>query len=450
VRGRRLARLLAATACFPLVLIPLGCFADGPSEAGRAELLGFGTYFVKGDAFEGTTVARLDPETLRPLAGHQLALGDHTGTGILSPDGRTLALGGTNYSELLLVDLRRLRRVGVVKVPGRKDYEVAAVSWPRPDRLIATATDTTGKELLGNKLVVVDPATRRVVRSADPHGAIVDKGRMRGGVFLLVTPLKGIGPARLLVVTPTRIRELALSRIRTGTRGPISLGQDAYFESRSATVIADGRGNRAFVIAAQAPIAEVNLRSLRVRYHRLPGLSVPHLPPAPLRWSGTSGPLLVRNRSAVWLRRGLVAVGGYDSFPVRTRSSRWLSQRDVTRTIQLVDTRAWRIVRTLRRATACRAVHELLVCSEHVGRSTAPKLEKSVLVMYRRDGTVLYRAARSNLWWDIQAGRLFTGHPDGSHIWELDPETGRKIRDFGSTHNWATWPSELRRWVPPA
>jgi hypothetical protein len=403
-------------------------------------------YFV-GD-FSGTQLVQLDPIKLTSLPGRRLRLGGHTGTGVLSPDGKILAFGATG--RILLVDLSGLRVAGVVKVPGGVELRLSVISWPRADRLVATAIEESpGQHDVRHEIVFVDPQSRRVVRRLELRGYISGARRTTtGNAVFLLAPRRGIGPVRILVASPDlRVRSRRLARTRAGVRGPIPLWRDHYTELRHPALALDGTGGRAFVVGAKEPIAEVDLRSLSVRYHDISGLSAPHLPLDPIRtWAGTRGPHLNLSRGALWLGGDVLAVAGWDTFPVRIRSSRWLGQRDVTRALQLVSTRSWRVVRTFPRSSWCRPHAGRLLCSVRTSKRRGPKFETSTLVAYGLDGRVHYRAPEDNLWWTVQAGRLFAGRADGAHIWELDPATGRKVRDFGRA---PTWPLVIRSWTPP-
>src|SRR5437764_13711976 len=127
------------------VLVTTGCGAARHGGSGRApQLIAFADYYERHGDFTGTELVRLRPKTLRPY-GRPLRLGDAVvtaptdGRGALSPDRRTLALGGESFGELFLVDLARLRRTArIVAIPGfggEGGMEIQILSWPRPDRL---------------------------------------------------------------------------------------------------------------------------------------------------------------------------------------------------------------------------------------------------------------------------------------------------------------------------
>src|SRR5437763_10957385 len=91
------------------ILFPLGLgllvLAAGSAGGGRhvstLRLIAFDTYYEPVGYFEATQVVRLDPVTVRSLPGGALKLDDYASSRVLVPDGRTLAIGGVNYGEML-------------------------------------------------------------------------------------------------------------------------------------------------------------------------------------------------------------------------------------------------------------------------------------------------------------------------------------------------------------
>jgi hypothetical protein len=97
------------------------------------------------------------------------------------------------------------------------------------------------------------------------------------------------------------------------------------------------------VVAAGAPVAEVDLTTLRVGYHRLATPTSPLrrlanwlVPPAKAK-GATDGPA----RRALWLGEGLLAVAGLDAEASNTRQG----AREVLRPsgLELIDTRSWTV-----------------------------------------------------------------------------------------------------------
>jgi len=400
------------------------------------QLIGFDTYMAPANAFEATRLVKLDPETLRPRPGRALKLGDAAAYGALGPDGRTYAVGGVNYGELILVDLLHLRRIAKVRVqpsPNGDDIEVDVVSWPRPHLLLAVVGLTPAKYLIPQRLAIIDPLRHRVLRTVALHGTALGwvRGR-RGRTAILTTRGPGrVAPARLVVVGPTGdIRNVTVSRISAGETAVRHVEID-----RLPGLTSDGK--HAFIIDSTL-IGEVDLATLAVRYHATPELLA--LPPTPPFQPGSSGLYRAADRSAQWLGNGKLLVTGGDAAPTRHE----YLERTTAREAAIVDTHSWRIIRTFRGATSVRAASGLWLGG---GAQVIYQHQRGPsLIAFRTDGTVLYRKRQANLWWTTIAGRLVAGNPDGSWLAYLDPHTGRTVRLLGRS---AIWPLDVLVWRPP-
>lgn len=164
-------------------------------------------------------------------------------------------------------------------------------------------------------------------------------------MVLLSIPTDRIGPARLLVVDDRgRVRAAGLDRVQAGYRSPPDWDRpDAHGVFREAALAVDGVGGRAFVVAAGAEVAEVDLATLEVAYHRLrqPVSLLARLahwlvPPAAAKLSAGTW------RAACWLGAGRLAVWGGESrllgeVPAELRPEERPSG------LTLVDTRTWTV-----------------------------------------------------------------------------------------------------------
>ncbi len=403
-------RILAGTIIAAFLLVPFACAGKKSKSAGE-RVFRF-TPYLSARGVEATKLEPIDPITLRRIPGRQVKLGDWTGTvwpfpwvhraGVIGPDRRTLALGGGNFGEIMFVDLSRLGRAGTMRLAARDRRSVQIGSWPRRDRLIATTGEPTEQyEEAPHELFFVNPRTRRVLRRRNLHGTIEGVGQPRNGdLVLLLAPHERVGAARLVVASADlRVRTVTLGRIRAGTTK-----RDNY---RPALIL-DDAGRRALVIDARGPIAEIDLASLRIRYHDLPGL-----PRAPRR------PRLAVTWQTAW--RGNSLFAAVDNHQIRV--------------VRLVDTESWSIKKTIRDPYTCRELRGLFLCSQGQPGQHA-------LAAYGFDGQKHWEVTADS--WDVRVGRLFSGAPD---IVELDPLTGRKIRDLGRM---TLWNAELRSWSPPA
>ena len=281
---------------------------------------------VNGDA---PTLAHLNPLTLRP-AGPRLRLGEFHDAWSVSPDRSQIALGMGGASPtcgrgICIVELGTMRIASYIAAP----VAVEAAAWLRPRRIVAV--------LQRGGIVVADPVTGTIVRRQPlPFNAYAPpSARIPGGGFAVL--MDGRPPGLVVTDAEGRVRVAALRRF-PGARGAPGLAVDR-------------RGMRAFAVAAGAQVAEVDLRTMRVRYRRV---ALPRPRRAP------PGRVLFTYRDALWLGRGLVAVSGTDQL------NRPIGALGVGETfpagVHLIDTRDWS-TRTVqgRAGRALRAAGRLLV-----------------------------------------------------------------------------------------
>jgi hypothetical protein len=300
-------------------------------------------------------LVRLDSRSLRPLPGRWLRLdGSVAGYG-WSPDRSVLALGDSDESVLHLVDVGRMRLLGKVRLgaPGAPQW----FAWLGPRRLVAVAEDSPGDpaaEPGESSVLLVDPLSRRVLQRRRLEGRTASFVVLRDRVVMLTTPVEGIGTARLAVADGHgRVRAVPLRAIAAGFKQPADWS-DGAGEERQAGLAVDPAGDRAFVVAAGVPVAEVDLDDLGVTYRglsrpasllrRLAGWLVP-----PVEAKMVSGPL----RSACWLGDGLLAVWGSDRRVVKDAAGN-PGVEETPAGLKLVDTRDWSVRQVHPSATSIR------------------------------------------------------------------------------------------------
>jgi hypothetical protein len=344
-------------------------------------------------AGDGPTLARLDPVTLR-AEGPRLRLGEYHGNWSFSPDGSRVALGMGGASPvcgrgICIVDVRSMRIVGYVHAP----IAVQALAWPRERRIVAV--------LQRGGVLVADPVTETVRRQV---------------------PLQFLADGPPAVWTREGFAVLMRGRlVVVGVQGDTRVARLRRIPSNAAVhpaMAVDRRRLRAYVFAAGAPAAEVNLRTLSVRYHRIA------LPPPAARARTSS-------REAVWLGAGRVAVSGSDVVPGReSRPGPGGPRiRTVAAGVRVVDTRTW-TARTVhpRAGRALAAGGRLIVHTPEFGRGT-----RGVgLRIYTREGRrlVTHLMGDRTLDAELHAGRVYaypeTGAARTLHI--VGARTGRLIR----------------------
>jgi hypothetical protein len=251
-------------------------------------------------------LARFGPVSLRRLSP-QIEIGEYHRTWSISPDGRQLALGVSAGSASATQPPRPLRRrIGIyivdletMKLVGELQTGVAAVAveWLGP-RLLAAALQRGGT-------VFLDPRTGRIVRRWRAFSFPDASAPARDGLVLLFPKVREAGasaplirvsgPPRLAIVDAGgRLQSVTLKRIQLG----IAEIAGTFYEDRAALAVDPVRG-RAYVAAADGPVAEVALRTMRVTYHEVPR-------PA----TEDEGVVRARQRRALWLGGDKLAVFG--------------------------------------------------------------------------------------------------------------------------------------------
>jgi hypothetical protein len=268
----------------------------------------------------GTIVAPVDRRSLEP--GVPWAeLGEYHDAWAVSPDRRMIAFGISAPGENGRIGIRVIDRSTLQSVTDIETGIAAeALGWLERDRLAGF--------LQSGEAVVVDPGSglefgREALGAIScpfaPPNAVTPLG------FVMVIAVAG--SARLVQVD-------GRSRVRTIRLDDIGLGE-RFGQCESVGLAVDPARLKAYVIAAEAPVAEVDLWTMRVRRHRVAG--------APSLVSGRVCPACGAQRHAVWLGDGTLAVAG---------SNHRDGARSTPAGAALVDTRAWTARRIARRAGA--------------------------------------------------------------------------------------------------
>jgi hypothetical protein len=287
------------------------------------------------------SLARLDPTTLEPLAGPRAKLEVNMVGWSVSPDRSLAVIGDGNGNGLVqVIDLGAMRSLGAVEVGAGATTDASA--WLGPRRVavvfggIAGPTDAV-------EVAVLDPVARRVLARRTMAGQVSAVGHLPGGLVLLLTPARTIGPARLAVIAGRgTVRTVTLGRVSAGFKPPKVEGPEAVGHQRGAGLAVDPAGRRAFVVAPGAPVAEIGLDDLKVAYHALDRPASPLdrlrqwlLPAAEAK--AVAGPW----RQARWVGGGLLAVAAGD-LRVAHDAEGELAQRERIAGVELVDTSRWR------------------------------------------------------------------------------------------------------------
>jgi hypothetical protein len=426
-------RLLAAT--IVLLGIAVGCGGHEPgADPPRTKVFELANYPLErlGYIGIGSSLREIDPDTLQPRTRRGLRLGGYFDQFVLSPD-RGEAAFGINFGELVFVDLAELHVRDRLKL-GDVDWLVRPIGWPRPDLLYALGCHDQGKYgCPDTRLLLIDPTTPRQLAAIDLGGSAEGTyDRARRTSVILVTPHR-VSPARLLIAEPTGVvHGIELTRILVGETKRRLLPH-----SRLAAFFVEG--GRAIVIGSRGLVAEVSLRSHRVRYHRVADLAVDDetLARAPARrWMGTVNPM---SSERVYLRKAWPGTALVWSSASRLGNGGETVREATVR--RLLDIRDWSTRRPFPYRSAEPAGVVLIAA-----RSAEPYRGPMTLLAYERSGAVRYRLRFPRpVTYSTYGNRLYVGRIDGRKTSVYDARTGNLLHRMPPTEVEPAF-----TWIPPS
>ena len=360
------------------------------------------------EAGPGSVLARVDPLTLKPSGrGLRLATGGGWATAY-SPDRRILALsGGLGLASVELVDIRRMRSLGVVDL--KMSGSVPLLSW-QSGTLFAVVDDHPARAV-----VAIDPVGRSVQARHRIKGMILQAKEAPGQVVLLLGPPSGIGPLRLAVVGAKGMTSAAIPGFVGGWKTERQ-GQDVHTREEIPALVIDDDGQRALVFS-RGSVAEVSLSDLSVTTH---ALSEPvSLLDRFRNWlEPRAQAKLVEgfHREGAWLGNGRFAVTGMD-YAVSTDGE--LARKPVG--LALVDTRDWSIRKVAEGGAN-------LVVTEHAVLTFGFESERGI-EGYDLLGGKTFRLlpGAPGGWLQVVKGLVYAQLGDGRRFAMIDPALGRKI-----------------------
>jgi hypothetical protein len=283
MRWVALAAVVAAAA-----LVPAGHVQGQTPDMAVPALLSRGTT---------SSVVFVDARTLALRPGRRLFVGRHDFPWSRSPDGARIVLGSGRTGGLRFVRLRPLGLEHLLPVRGR----VTALAWVAPRRVLVVVAGRCCPAPV--RVLVVDPQRpgRRVLRSRTiGRGGVLDAARTAEGLALVLGGEGRVAAAMLVALDASgRVRSRVLPPIRAGSRQL----RPKLIEYRTPGLAIDRGGGRAYVVGGFRTVAEVDLRTLSVEYHRLAARQ-----PQARRDGGNA---IGETRRAVWVN-GRLAVTGYD------------------------------------------------------------------------------------------------------------------------------------------
>jgi hypothetical protein len=313
IYGMRKAPLLAlvALAAVGSVLAPAAAAPDAP---------------LLGAVFDGGQghLARLDPETLRPLQTSKFLTNGYAVGPVLSPDGKKVALGSTSFLGARIVDVETVVSEADLRATGASGTHVAATAWPAANRLLLTATRCCPAAAV---LATLDPVAKSVVRVRTLRGTPVAAARTKTGLAVLVAPAVGIGAARIALFDADRLRVFKVP-VRAGRVLPRQAHPNGMTIGKQLLpgLAVDPDGGAAYVLTGSNVAVEIDLATGRARSHTLARRTLA---------KALNGPRL----DAHWLGNGLLALTGtIDEAQARGNT---VDYHAAPAGLTLVDVRAW-------------------------------------------------------------------------------------------------------------
>jgi hypothetical protein len=371
----------------------------------------------------GPSLVRVDQRTLKARGkGLRLGLcGSPYSSGAFAFSGPRLALGGS-FGRICVIGTHKLRLRAEIDTAVEGD--VAAIAWI-DNRLLAAVNQEDGRVL-----VAIDPATRSVVSRREVGGSLQGSAATPSGLVLLLGPANAIGPSELVLFAADGTTHVAaLDRIPSGWEVPGAHGERVRRVTPALAV--DGAGNRAFVVGAGGPVAEVDLRSMSVAYHDLARpISLLNrlgrwLEPAAEAKGPVEGPV----REAVWLGSGAITVWGKNDHVEIDGDHRRLWQEPAG--VSLIDTHDWTVRVVDHGATSATIADETLLTFSWLWDSTRYQAGGTGLSAYGPDGSQRFHVLKSRPIYNVQAlgRRAFVwGSTSGYSV--VDLRRGRVLRSF--------------------
>ena len=211
-----------------------------------------------------TTLARVDPRTLRRIPGPSLKVASFPGVLALSPSGRRLAVASPPNGTVGIVDLGRMRWIRRSRV-GAGSWSFARVlAWPREDRLLEVVQRMSKpyrRYVRARSLVVVDTASGRVVTRRRLTNKLGITGSVSAGgrLVMLMQSSSYRGSTALFVVASAdgAVRQVT---VKVGSTHRVL---------RYNQLVVTPAGDRAYVVVSGGLVVDVDLTSLEATYHRL-------------------------------------------------------------------------------------------------------------------------------------------------------------------------------------
>jgi hypothetical protein len=302
----------------PTLLAVLALALPAAQEVGASP-----TAPVLGRDWTTRTLAHFDPVTLKRVAGRSVPAGFFSGPWAWDAGRTRIALSRYDWPQLRIVDAKRMRLVGDVRLKHLGTAGgVEVVTWVGADRLLALVRGPVS----GVSFVLVDAQKRTVLRTVTLPGSQFDTEPTAKGLVALLGPAKGIGTARVAVARADgSVRTAPLPSVSVGSRR-VGTGSDPAVRSVIPGFAADPSGTMAVAVTAGNRAVSVDLQTLAATTHVLTERTIQRVN------KSIEGP----QRDARWVGDGLLAVSGLDW---SMTADKRVSARAAG--VRLVDTRTW-------------------------------------------------------------------------------------------------------------
>jgi hypothetical protein len=230
----------------------------------------------------------VSPTTMRPVGSAVLNVGGAPAEMLAtSPDRAFAAIGGGQNGRLRFVRLDGLRPAGLMWLGGASAFKGI---WSTPDRLVVLVGGETAK------VVIVDPAARRVLHRQPLPGLALGIVRAGNRLLTVLAPRGRIGTARLVAIEADgTVRTVALDGISAGYGPPAATGA----AGRQASPALAANGSRAVVVGVDR-LAEIKLETMAVTGRPIVSRTTQRAAKLVHGWQ----------RSAVWLHGDTIALWG--------------------------------------------------------------------------------------------------------------------------------------------
>jgi hypothetical protein len=314
---------------------------------------------------------RLDPSSLRPLP-RSVRLDEPAQGYAWDPARMRAVVVSAGAAALRLLDLQRMRTLGTIRVGARG--ELAAVGWPRSDRIWLVLAPARCCARGTTTVVIVDTIRRRVIARRRLAARLARVTETPDGPVLLLAPPSGIGLAEVATVDLRgNVDSMRLDDVLAGAQST-----EGIVHIRRPAIAVDPQRRYAYVVSVRTEVIEVDLQRWRARRHRLSARSslLDRLrdlvdPPAEAQ-----PPLVGRERVATWLQPGVIAVSGHDAAVLR-RATGALEQSTRPAGLEVIDVRRWQTRTVDQHAAELHAAAGLLLAADS---------RRGGLAAYRPDG----------------------------------------------------------------